>query len=171
SYLVDEDWAPVARVAGRRAQQSEHPGEGPARGKDLTGFQRAGRLKAAEEHVAAGGYEEAADKYIALVDEERQHEFADKAVNNAAVSYEKVRRFDSALRLYERIVKEYPKSDLADDALFRVAVNAEQSYDFDKAVDRYEALVRDYPASPDREAALFNTARLLEAQQRYPEAA
>ncbi|HLT30872.1 MAG TPA: tetratricopeptide repeat protein [Myxococcaceae bacterium] len=171
SYLVDEDWAAVERVAGRLAQNSEVAGKGSELEKELTRFKLAGRFKLAEEHFAAGAYEEAADKYIALVDEEPQHEFADKALNNAAVSYEKVRRFDSALRLYERIVKEYPKSDLADDALFRVAVNAEQSYDFDKAVDRYEALVRDYPASPDREAALFNTARLLEAQQRYPEAA
>ena len=50
-------------------------------------------------------------------------------------------------------------------------MNAENSYDFDKAVGRYQQLVRDYPASKNREAALFNTARLLEGQQRYDEAA
>ena len=45
--------------------------------------------------MAKGDYEEAAKKYIELVDEEPKHEFADKALNNAAVCYENTRRFDS----------------------------------------------------------------------------
>jgi tetratricopeptide (TPR) repeat protein len=130
-----------------------------------------GRFKLAEELMAKGDYDAAAKKYIELVDEEPKHEFADKALNNAAVAYENTRRFDSALKLYERIFKEYPNSKLADSALFRVAVNAENSYDFDKAVESYQKLVKDYPAAKDRENALFNTARLLEGQQRYAEAA
>jgi tetratricopeptide (TPR) repeat protein len=52
-----------------------------------------------------------------------------------------------------------------------VAVNAENSYDFEKAVQNYQKLVKDYPASKNREAALFNSARLLEGQQRYSDAA
>ena len=114
---------------------------------------------------------EEGEKYIQLVDEEPKHEFADKALNNAAVCYEKDHRFESALKLYERIFRDYPKSKLADAALFRVAVNQENSYDFDSAVQSYERLVKEYPASKDREAALYNTARLLEGQQKYPQAA
>lgn len=139
--------------------------------KSLTKYKLGGRFKGAEELMAKGEYDLAAQKYLALVAEAPQHEFADKALNNAAVCYENMRRYDSALRLYERIFKEYPKSKLADAALFRVGLDAEQSYDFDKAVDTYQKLVKDYPQSANRENALFNTARLLNAEQRYNEAA
>ena len=171
SFLIDGDWKSVEEVSARLASNSTVAGEGSELQKELTRFKLAGRFKLAEELFAEGQYDAAAEKYIELVDEDPRHEFADKALNNAAVAHERTRRFDSALKLYERIFREYPKSTLADAALFRVAINAEQSYDFDKAVENYQRLVRDYPASKDREAALYNAARLLEAQQRYPEAA
>ncbi len=171
SFLVTKDWASVEQVAGRLAANKDVIDPKSELYKDLLKFKLAGRFKLADELMAAGKYEEAAAKYIELVDEEPKHEFADKALNNAAVAYENTRRFDSALRLYERIFNEYPRSDLADAALFRVAVNAENSYDFEKAVRSYQRLVADYPGSKNREAALFNAARLLEGQQRYDEAA
>jgi TolA-binding protein len=171
SFLIDKDWRSVEDVAGRLAGNKEVIDPTSDLYKDLVKFKLAGRFKLADELMAAGNYEDAAKKYIQLVDEAPRHEFADKALNNAAVCYENTRRFDSALKLYERIYREYPTSTLADAALFRVAVNAENSYDFDKAVVSYQKLVKDYPASKDREAALYNAARLLEGQQRYNEAA
>jgi TolA-binding protein len=137
----------------------------------LIKFKLGGRFKLAEELMAKNQFDEAARKYIELVAEAPKHEFADKALNNAAVCYESVQRFDSAQKLYERVFSEYPTSKLADAALFRVALNAEKSYDFDKAIEKYQKLVKDYPASKDRENALANTARMLEALQRYNEAA
>jgi TolA-binding protein len=171
SFLIDKDWRSVEEVAGRLAGNKDVIDPTSDLYKDLVKFKLAGRFKLADELMAEGKYEEAAKKYILLVDEAPRHEFADKALNNAAVCYENTRRFDSALKLYERIYREYPASTLADAALFRVAVNAENSYDFDKAVVSYQKLVKDYPASKDREAALYNAARLLEGQQRYTEAA
>jgi tetratricopeptide (TPR) repeat protein len=171
SFLIDKDWRSVEEVAGRLAGNKEVIDPTSDLYKDLVKFKLAGRFKLADELMADGKYEDAAKKYIQLVDEAPRHEFADKALNNAAVCYENTRRFDSALKLYERIYREYPTSTLADAALFRVAVNAENSYDFDKAVVSYQKLVKDYPASKDREAALYNAARLLEGQQRYNEAA
>ncbi|MBI3182546.1 MAG: tetratricopeptide repeat protein [Myxococcales bacterium] len=171
SLLTEKNWAEVEQVAGRLAANKEVIDPKSELYKDLVKFKLAGRFKLADELMAKGDYDNAAKKYIELVDEEPKHEFADKALNNAAVCYENVRRFESALKLYERIFREYPSSKLADSALFRVAVNAENSYDFDKAVDNYQKLVKDYPASKDREAALFNAGRLLEGLQRYEEAA
>ncbi len=171
SFLVDKDWKSVEEVSARLANNKEVIDPKSDLYKDLLKFKLAGRFKLADQLLEKGQYDEAAQKYIQLVDEEPHHEFADKALNNAAVAYEGKRRFDSALKLYERIFREYPNSKLADSALFRVAVNAENSYDFDKAVSSYQKLVKDYPASKNREAALFNAARLLEGQQRYPEAA
>jgi TolA-binding protein len=171
TFLIDKDWKSVEEVSARLASNTQVIDPKSPLYKDLVKFKLAGRFKLADQLMAEGKNDEAAKKYIQLVDEEPRHEFADKALNNAAVAYENTRRFDSALKLYERIYREYPSSTLADSALFRVAVNAENSYDFDKAVASYQKLVKDYPASKDREAALFNTGRLLEGQQRYPEAA
>ena len=171
SFLIDKDWRSVEEVSERLAANKDVIDPRSNLFKDLTKFKLAGRFKLADELFQMGRFEDAARKYIDLVNEEPKHEFADKALNNAAVCYENTRRFDSALKLYERIFREYPGSKLADSALFRVAVNAENSYDFDKAVESYQRLVKDYPASKDREAALYNAARLLEGQQRYAEAA
>ena len=171
SFLIDKDWKSVEEVSARLADNQAVIDPKSDLHRDLVKFKLAGRFKLADQLIEKGEYASAAKKYIALVDEEPHHEFADKALNNAAVAYEKDRRFDSALKLYERIVRDYPNSKLADSALFRLAVNAESSYDFEKAVGSYQRLVRDYPVSKNREAALFNAARLLEGQQRYPEAA
>lgn len=171
TYLIDKNWVAVEQVTAELFANKDVIDPKSDLARDLTKFKLGSRFKLAEDLMAKGEYDAAAKKYLELVDEEPRHEFADKALNNAAVCYENVRRFDSALKLYERIFREYPKSVLADSALFRVAVNAEQSYDFEKAVDAYKKLVKDYPQSKDREAAIFNTARLLEGQQRYDEAA
>jgi tetratricopeptide (TPR) repeat protein len=171
TFLIDQDWKSVEEASGKLAANAQVSPPGSDLHQDLVRFKLASRFKLADQLLAEGRHEEAAAKYIELVDEAPRHEFADKALNNAAVAYEKTHRFDSALQLYERVYREYPSSPLADSALFRVAVNAENSYDFDRAVQSYQQLVKDYPASKDREAALFNTARLLEGQQRYAEAA
>lgn len=171
TFLISKDWKSVEETSARLAGNTNVIDPKSDLHKELVRFKLAGRFKLADQLFQLGQYEEAARKYIQLVDEEPRHEFADKALNNAAVAYEKTHRFDSALKLYERIFREYPASSLADAALFRVAVNAENSYDFDKAVTNYQRLVKDYPKSKDREAALFNAARLLEGLQRYREAA
>lgn len=127
----------------------------------------------AEGKVKAGNakLEAAAAEYVRLVSENPQHEFADKALFNAAVAYERVRRFDSAAKLYERVFREYPKSALAGKALFLVALKSEQAFDFDKAINSYLKLVKDYKDSPDRADALFNAALALENTQQYERAA
>ena len=171
SYLIDKCWACVEDVSKRLRENKEVIDPNSPLYKELTRFELAGKFKRADELMAKGQFDDAAKKYIELVAAEPKHEFADKALNNAAVCFESVQRFDSAQRLYERIFSEYPNSKLADAALFRVALNAEKAYDFDKAIEKYQKLVKDYPASKDRENALANTARMLEALQRYTEAA
>src|SRR5262249_49709007 len=128
TFLAVKDWKSVEEVSARLASSSQVIDPQSELHRSLVKFKLAGRFKRADELMAQGDYDGAAAKYIALVDEEPKHEFADKALNNAAVANEKTRRFDSALKLYERIFREYPKSKLADSALFRVAVNAENSY-------------------------------------------
>ena len=52
---------------------------------------------------AAATSETAEKLYEDLVERNKNYEFADKALNNAAVCRESARRYESALRIYERI--------------------------------------------------------------------
>ncbi|RKG81110.1 hypothetical protein D7W82_28470 [Corallococcus sp. CA049B] len=171
SFLIDQDWKSVEEVSARLASNAQVVDPSSEQYRELMKFKLAGRFNLADQLAAQKRYDEAAKKYLQLVEEAPRHEFADKALNNAAVAYEELRRFDSAMKLYERIYRDYPKSPWAHTALFRVALNAQKSYDFDKAVTSYQKLVKDYPKAEEREAALFNAASLLEGQQRYAEAA
>jgi cellulose synthase operon protein C len=169
SHLSEKDWAAVEASAERL--QSAAVGKNASLNASLQKFKLGGRFNKAMQLMEAKKYEPAADAFLKLVAEDPRHEFADKALYNAASCYEGARRFESALRLYERIYAEYPKSPLADEALFRVGFNAENTYDFDKAVNRYVLLEQRYPKSKHRKNAVFNAARSLENLQRYDEAA
>ncbi len=169
SHLTMKDWAAVEQAAARL--QAQEVARDPKLQTSLQKFKLGGRFQRAMQLMDGKAWEEAARLFLALVAEEPKHEFADKALYNAASCYEGARRFESALKLYERISVEYPRSQLADEALFRVGWNAENTYEFEKAVERYMALVRDYPKSKHRKDALYNAARSLENLQRYDEAA
>jgi TolA-binding protein len=169
SYLTEKNWAAVEASSARL--QTAAVGKNPTLNATLQKFKLAGRFNRAMQLMDAKQYEPAAELFQKLVAEEPHHEFADKALYNAASCYEGARRFESALRLYERISAEYPKSTLADEALFRVGYNSENTYDFEKAVGRYILLVERYPKSKHRKDALFNAARSMENLQHYDEAA
>jgi TolA-binding protein len=169
SFLTMKDWKLVEESSARL--QGLDVGKNAGLNATLQKFKLGGRFNRAMEAMDAKRYEEAAGLFIALVQEDPRHEFADKALYNAASCYEGARRFESALRMYERISVEYPASTLADEALFRVGFNAENTYDFEKAVDRYNLLVDKYPNSKHRKDALYNAARAQENLQRYDAAA
>ena len=115
----------------------------------------------------------AAQAYEKAVNKNRKHKDAPAALWNAALLYEEINRYGSALRIYERIVNEYPRWDKADDALFLVAYNAEKFFNFPVAISRYMKLVNDssFSQSKKRPDALYNAGLLLENMQRYQEAA
>jgi cellulose synthase operon protein C len=157
-------------AASARLQRADVARDGALAGT-LQKFKLGGRFNRAMQLMERQEWDEAAKLFVALVAEDPRHEFADKALYNAAACHEGARRFESALRLQERIFAEYPQSAFADEALFRVAWNAENTYEFEKAVDRYLLLVERYPASRLRKDALYDAARSLENLQRYGEAA
>ncbi|MBI4814734.1 MAG: tetratricopeptide repeat protein [Deltaproteobacteria bacterium] len=128
-------------------------------------------FRIAESLDQEGKYEDAANKYVELVDRNPSHEFADKALFNAAIDYEKVRRFETASKIYQRIFDSYPKSDLADRALFRVGVNYEKGFDFQNAIAAYNKLVDRYQSSKFRADAMYNLSVTYENMQQYVDAA
>jgi tetratricopeptide (TPR) repeat protein len=171
TYLIPQDWEGVERVTSSLLEHPSLVKANPALAQTLQGLKLSARFKRAGELVSKGELEAAAGRYLALADEAPGHELADDALNNAAVAFEKVRRFDSAFGAYRRLAEGYKASPFAAAAVFRLAVNAENAYAFDAAVAGYLNLVDQYASSPDRQAALFNAARLLEALHRRSEAA
>jgi cellulose synthase operon protein C len=169
TYLAENNYPKVLEYTEVLKSRLKRGGGADVGG--LVALQNDIRFKIADQYLEKKQWDKAAKAYLDVVAQNPKYENADKALNNAAVAFENSRRFDSALRIYERIYNEYPKSTLADSALFRVGINAENSYDYDKAVDRYKLLIEKYPGSKNREAAVNNAARLLNALQRYREAA
>ncbi|HEX6837032.1 MAG TPA: tetratricopeptide repeat protein, partial [Polyangia bacterium] len=165
SYTIEknldkiEEWANRLRAAncGTSATAAKNAAE---LGKLSLGvkFQKADKLFADKK------YEEAAALYIKIIDADPKNEEADKALNNAAVAYENVKRFAAATRLYERIVTEYPTSKFVDDALFRTAVSYQKAFEFDTAATSYLRLAEDpkFANSTHRTDALYNAALILE---------
>ncbi len=137
---------------------------------DLKTLGNAVRFQEANILFEAGEFEAAADRYVALVAGAPKDPNADRALNNAAVAYEKIGRFGSASKTYERIYKDYPTSEFADDALLRSGLNHVRFFEFDDAVQSYLVLAEDtrYKDSEHRLIALKNAADLLDNLQQYP---
>jgi tetratricopeptide (TPR) repeat protein len=133
----------------------------------------------------AGQFEAAADRYVALVNQAPDDPNADNALNNAAVAYENIGRFESASNTYERIYTTYkpcssPKlkpgdkcSEFADYALLRTGFNHARFFEFEEAVDKYLVLATkdDYRNSEYRLTALRNAASLQDSLQNYDKSA
>ncbi len=133
----------------------------------------------------AGEFEAAADRYVALVDQAPDDPNADNALNNAAVAYENIGRFESASKTYERIYTTYkpcnsPKlktgdkcSEFADEALLRTGFNHARFFEFEGAVESYLVLATgaDYANSDHRLTALRNAASLQDSLQNYTKSA
>jgi TolA-binding protein len=173
SYVAAKDYDNMAIWADRISKNPKLAnGEKAAQVREEAERLKLGALfKGADELMDAGRYEEAAEKYILVVNANPQNEYADDALNNSAVAYEKVKRYESAMKLYSRVFQEYPNSPLAPTALFRVAFNAERFFDYDKAVRSYLLLADRYPKSEDREKSLRRAGVILENQQDYEQAA
>ncbi len=174
SYTIEknldkiEEWANKLKTAncGSTAVAAKNAGE-------LTKLSLGVKFQKADKLFADSKFEEAAALYVQIVDADPHSEDADKALNNAAVAYEKVQRFAAATKLYERIVTDYPTSKFLDDALFRTAVSYQKAFDFDKAVVSYLRLAEDkrFAASTHHTDAIYNSAVLEENNQSYAHAA
>ena len=140
---------------------------------DLKTLGNAVRFQEANLLLEAGEFEAAADRFVALVDQAPDDPNADRALNNAAVSYENIGRFGSATQTYRRIYEKYPDSEFADDALLRTGYNHSRFFEFDEAVTSYLKLAEDqrYKDSEHREVALENAADLLDNLQDYKKSA
>jgi tetratricopeptide (TPR) repeat protein len=156
--------------------QQTQCGQGDEREKAVAEAKKIGnqvRFQEANMLFEAGEFEAAADRYVALVDAAPDDPNADKALWNAAASYENIGRFQSASQTYERIYTKYQKSEFADDALLRTAFNHARFFEYEASVAKYLTLATDkqWQGSEHQLVALKNAAGLLESLQEYTRAA
>ena len=140
---------------------------------DVGGLLSGIRFTKAMNWMKKGDYDKAAAAFIALVDADPKAKDAPAAMNNAAVCYEKSKRFESATKIYERIWKEYPKSEHAGNALWRTAVNYQRSFEFNRAVNNYLILANSprFVNDTNRKESILRAAVILENDQNYSRAA
>ncbi len=183
TYRQEKDYTKLAEWAEKLSKVIKGK-QAQAIKEEVRQFKLGAMFKSAEQLFAAKKYEKAAKEYLRLVNNAPQHEYAPKALNNAAVAYEKIGKYESAMKLYERVYNDYPKSPLAGYALYRVAVNSDRFFDFDKAVDSYmlfydkyegqnppELQAMNFDIAEKRRLSLRNAAVLSENLQRYTKAA
>lgn len=156
----------AARGCGEGEEKAKFAGE-------LKNIGNAVRFKEASLLFDAGEFEAAADRYIALVDQAPDDKSADRALNNAAVAYETIGRFSSAITAYERIYTNYPDSEFADDALAKKGYTHSRFFEYDEAVKSFLVLAEDakFEASEYRTQSLFSAADVLDSLQDYPRSA
>ncbi len=116
-------------------------------------------------------YEEAARMLIDAADSAPEHMEAPFALNNAALAYETVHRYESAHAIWQRIVNEYPDSDFVDSARFRLAYNSLRLIEPEMALTHFGILARSSTSEAIRRDSILNTAMILGWLQHYNEAA
>jgi TolA-binding protein len=131
------------------------------------------KFEKATKLLEQGNCEEAGPIFLELANQYQSDVNADKALNNAAVCFEKVHRYGEATRAYEQLHERYPNSKLDEEALYRAAVNHERFFQYGEAVSRYLALATSpkYAGSAHRTESLGKAAVLLENDQQYSRAA
>ena len=183
TYAIQNDLDKIIEWTGKiksstctKSTVATAPGQKPDEsGSAIDVLEKDARFQKAQQLYDAGKFDDAGPAFVAFVDGNPKNVGGnnDKALNNAAVAFEKAKRYSMATRMYERIVAEYPTSAFVDDALFRTAVNYQKYFEFDKAVVSYQKLARDpkFKSSSHHTDALFNAAVILENDQAYNDAA
>ncbi|WP_168210759.1 tetratricopeptide repeat protein [Persicimonas caeni] len=183
TYRQEQDYTKLAAAAERLSEVIKGE-QAQAIKEEVRQFKLGAMFKSAEQLFANKQYEKAAKEYQRVVNNAPDHEYAPKALNNAAVAYENIGKYESAMKLYERVYNDYPQNPLAGYALYRVAVNSERFFDFDKAVQSYTLFYDKYEGqnpqeltdmgfiiADKRQNALRSASVLTENLQRYERAA
>jgi TolA-binding protein len=111
-------------------------------------------MKSGEKYAASGDYDKAAAFFLRVPNEYPADGSAPKALNNAAVVYEKEKKQDEAVAAYKQLADKYPSASEAPEALFTAARIEENIAYYDKAAGLYEQLASRYPQNPHAADAL-----------------
>lgn len=172
SYRLENDWDSIKAWAKKLEELAlGSPEERQALATEIKIFQLGAEFKEAERLFENEDWVPAAESFVKVVDADPKSVLADKALQNAAIAYQKANYFESAAKMYQRIVTDYPQSEFVEGALLQLAENARKFFDFDKAVSTYNALRTRFPRSQSVAYSLFTSAELLEAEGRLEDSA
>ena len=105
----------------------------------------------AEKHLAAG------DEYRRVVKEAPRSEFADLALFNAALEYDKANEFPRAIETYNYLLASHPNSEYVLDVQNNLAFDYVELSDFRNAAMTYEQLATIHPDESGARDALYNS--------------
>lgn len=104
-----------------------------------------------DRHLAAG------DEYRRVVREAPRSQFADLALFNAALEYDKANEFSRAIETYNYLLAAHPTSDYVLDAQNNLAFDYVELSDFPNAARTYELLATIHPEEKGARDALYNS--------------
>lgn len=113
------------------------------------------------------------DSGLCFVDFAQNHfesKLLDKALFNAAVSYEKIYKLDFSISLYEQIIEFRPDSELVPDTTFGLAQTYHRIAMYDKAADLYEQYARTNPKGTQVVNASANAYQFRQGLGQYDKA-
>jgi len=141
SFQAEGDLANVRKYAGvysgMRLGQTE---EAQAKNMVFSDLQEGATFKLAEEYIEQGKRKEAAEAFLAFIDEFPDSKYRKDALYNAANSYEIIYRVDESIRLFEQYVVENPEDERSRPLYFRLARNYATALELEQAIKYYEDL-------------------------------
>ena len=171
SWDYRENWAELNRV-GRKFQKNktlmaeksfaakvDKFVEGSSFKEILVLNDAAKELKDAhKDQEAATQWADCATRFLGFQKEFPKSQFADKAVYNATVIYDRADKLDLAIAAAELLVKDYKKSDLVEQSVLFLGSFHERIADFRNAAEYYETYVKKYGKTEKAPDALYNAA-------------
>ncbi len=129
------------------------------------------RFKKAEDLLAAGKGNEAAEAFQNVAATTDNIEIAEQALLKAAVNYEEAGEISKAIPIYENLRYRLPQSTKIEETLYKAAILSEKLPDYARAAANYLELVRSFPQSKFAGRSVYNAAVNLERAENFEQAA
>jgi tetratricopeptide (TPR) repeat protein len=121
-------------------------------------------------HEAKEDWTGAADGFSAFYAEFPESKNAAKALNNAAVYYQKIGNRTKAIESRRVIVEKFPKSEFFKDQLALLAYDIEMQAGFEESAELYEQLYKLDPKHAKASIAIYTAAKFREAMGEWEKA-
>ncbi len=152
SYFGKLDYKSVEIVAKRLRQKAHNPEYAAKANQRLAEaiFLQAENLADLEKHFRA------AEEYRRVAEEVPDAEFADLAMFNAGLEYDRAREYGLAVEVYSNLTQRFPQSQYYISALNNMALDYGELKDYTNAALTFERLAEEDPDSVRAETHLYN---------------
>ncbi len=152
SYFGKLDYKSVEIVARRLRQKANNPEYAAKANQRLAEaiFLQAENLADLEKHFRA------AEEYRRVAEEVPDAEFADLALFNAGLEYDRAREYGLAVEVYATLTQRFPQSQYYISALNNMALDYGELKDYTNAALTFERLAEEDPDSAKAETHLYN---------------